>query len=241
MAYSPYRWVDGLQAAIYVHRRMEDQRLAREWYLNQGRRLHAIGSRLLHNYLPRNSELRKLRHERTAPLNSFTSNDSGVDSDEGSLENIDLLESYVDIELDPNGEEIKSRDVLFSSLFGQLSLPFTSLSTPVTPAISRSRPLTPSPLPLSSSDIDITAHHRATPGLAEYTSDDSPASSLCSCHAYQVVTLEWSCASDRGGRRPRSTVSPCKKMRTSKCCHRCVGHCRTVLLDTPPCSNSLLM
>jgi hypothetical protein len=218
---------------------MEDQRLAREWYLNQGQRLYATGSRLLHNYLPRNSELRKLRHERTAQLNSFTSNDSGVDSDEGSIENLDLLESYVDIELDPNGEEIKSRDVLFSSLFGQLSLPFTSLSTPVTPAISRSsRPLTPSPLPLCSSDIDITAHHRTTPGLA---SDDSPASSLCSCHAYQVVTLEWSCTSDRGGRRPRSDVNPHKKIRTSKCCHRCEGHCQTILLDTPHCTNSLLM
>lgn len=210
---------------------MEDQQLAREWYQSRGRSLHATGSRFLHNYLPRNSELRKLRLERTTPLNSFASRDSGVDSDEGSLENLDLLESYVDIDLEPNGGEILSREVSFSALFGQidtsLSRPFTSLSTPVTPAISRSNPLPPSPLPLSSSDLNIS--RQTTPGLPYDRSPDSPASSLCSCHAYQMVTLEWSCVSERSGKRPHSAgrSSP-RKIRSSQCCSRCKGHCQTV-------------
>ena len=149
---------------MYVHRRVEEQELAREWYQSHGRSLHATGNRILRNQLPSQGELSRLRLNRPRgkpPLSSLASNDSGVDSDEGSVEDLDILESYVDIELASSGGEIKSRDISYSSIFGKpadlsLSYPLMSLSMPST---SRSFP---------SSDIDIAG----------------PASSLCSCHIH---------------------------------------------------------
>ena len=144
---------------------MEDQSLAREWYESRGWGLHSAGNRLLHNYLPRNSELKKFCKEKkqAEKYGSLCSADSGIDFEmefPGSLEDLDLQESYVEIEVQPDSKEVLSREIAASLLFGRrrtsppLSRPrTTSISTPTTPALARSHiahsHITSSRLPLS--------------------------------------------------------------------------------------------
>ena len=201
-----------------------------------GRTPYTTGSRLLHNYLPKASELRQLRREKQLTKkasSSLTSNDSGVDSEQGSVENLNLdllqLESYVDIDLAPDSLEVTSREIHPSVLFSRmcenptLSCPVTSASTPTHPAH-----VTSSPLPVSTSDVDLTS--RSTPGLP-YATPPTATPTLCSCHAYQIITTmnRPSSSADRGrGHRLRSAGNSPSVTRGNRCCFRCEGHCRTI-------------
>lgn len=155
--------MDGLQCAKYVHRRMEDQLLAKEWHERCGYTLYSAGSRLQHNYLPRNSEMKRLRREkRQAKKGSVTlqSNDSAVDFS-SSLWHLDLQEGYIDIEVIAGNAEVVSREIHPSLLLGQChpSLPLTC-SQPPTPSTCTS--LTSSPtddlISCSTPNISVTAH-----------------------------------------------------------------------------------
>ena len=187
--------MDGLKAAIYVHERVEEQQLAREWYDSKKRTMHATGSRFLHNYLPTQRELSMLRRERgcgKAPLSSLASEDSGVGSVGGSLEDLGLLDSYIDIEVDSSGREVLSRVIPPSALFGKREIDDTpsSLTTHRDPHLTC---LTP---PLTSS----------TP-------------SLCTCHAHQMTNAP-ECRSLAEVNRPfHSANNSPRQPHTRKGCH----------------------
>ena len=240
--------MDGLLAAKYVHKRMLDQHLANEWYDTNGHTPYNASSRLLHSYLPKNSELKRFRRERRQTKTgsvSPTSNDSGVDSSGSSMENLvfDDIESYIDIEVSPDSSVI-SREINLAALFKQLeseTYNSVSLSTPTTPTTSR-KPSdytsSPSPLhlPVSVSDVDIAC--RSTPGLPYATRTlrhpSGSTSSLCSCHAYQIVKTERvrsTSAEERRRKRlkPQSAGHSPSLNPASKCCYRCTGHCRAIL------------
>lgn len=224
-------------AAKYVRRRVEDQLLAREWYESRGHSLHSAGSRLMHNYLPKKSEMRQFLMEKRqakSASSSLRSNDSGVVSDGGSLERVDLRDTYVVLEMPPNSNEVVSREVhplllteqrsANSSLFCPEAPP--SLSTPGTPDPTHTSRISSSPLPIFTED-SIT---RSTPGIQSPDLAVSPSASLCSCHAYQIVTLEWTrpSSTERSGRNRSRSTQNCPWLNQSRCCSRCQGHCKFV-------------
>ena len=225
------RWVDGLLAAKYVHSRMSEQLLAGEWYESNGRTPHSAGSRLFHNYLPKSSEMKRFQEERRVtqkPSSSLTSNDSGISSNRSSLDT-DPLESYIDIEVFPDSS-VTSREVLLSVLVSHHDLS-TSSSTPDASHTPSNH--SPSPAPPSESDAELASH--STPGLPypAHHSLAGSASSLCSCHAHQMVTMEWVRPASvrerrRRGREPErerpQSVRPVDH--GNRCCYRCLGHCR---------------
>jgi hypothetical protein len=238
-AWTCQMWVEGLLSAKYVQRRVEDQLLAREWYESHGHTLHSAGSRLLHNYLPKNSEMRRFRVERRqakSASSSIRSNDSGVVSDGGSLEHLDLRDMYVVLEMPPNSTEVITREIHPSLLSEQhsanssLFCPEATFSpSPGTPEHTHTSHTSSSPLPISTEDL-IT---RSTPGLPYTKSPNSPNSSsasLCSCHAYQIVTLDWTRPSggERGRRSGSRSTQNCPWLSQSRCCSRCEGHCKFV-------------
>lgn len=223
-----YRWVDGLLAAQYVYKRLEEQQLAREWYHRDGRTPHTAGSRICRNYLPKNSKLKQLRQERqlsNKPSSSLCSNDPGVGSAGGSLDNVnfDPLESYVDIEIAPDSMEVTSRELHPFLLFPRLSTMSCSVMTlPATPQV------TTPPLPVLTESIDLSSQSGP---LLPHSQSCEPAF-LCSCHAYQMVTIEWANGSDC--RRPRSAGTSPKLSQSGRCCHHCKGQCSTLLKDSWP-------
>ena len=167
---------------------------------------------------------------------SLRSNDSGVVSDGGSLEQVDLRDTYVVLEMPPNSNEVVSREVhplLLTEQHSANSSLFCpeapSLSTPGTPEPTHTSRISSSPLPIFTEDT-IT---RSTPGLPHTKSPDSPVStsaSLCSCHAYQIVTLDWTRPSsgERGRRNRSRSTQNCPWLNQSRCCSRCEGHCKFV-------------
>lgn len=161
-----------MECAKYVYRRMDDQMLAREWHESHGCSLYSAGSRLLHNYLPRNSEMKKLRREKRLAKNasmSLHSTDSGVEFPSS----LDSQEGYVEIEVMAGNVEVLSREVYPSLLLTQhhSSSPL-SCSQQSTHSSN-----TPSPTPSLTEDLLGCS----TPGLPHQNTNSSP-SSLHSCH-----------------------------------------------------------
>ena len=194
-----YRWVDGLLAAVYVQRRMEEQELARQWYVSRGRAIHAIGSRFLHNYLPSPRELMALHRDRQqqgkTSLASFVSADSGVDMGEGSLENLGLVESYIEIEMTADGQEFTSREIPPSVLFGKTVIESSFFSC--VPSLSGP----PSSLPTSSSHLPDP-----NPSVSKVRSPlASSTHSLCGHHAHQAECV----VSRSAGKSPRNSPDKC--------------------------------
>lgn len=220
-------------SAKYVQRRVEDQLLAREWYKSRGCSLHSAGSRLLHNYLPRDSDMKQFRREKLAKNASMSvcSNDSGVDTegDFPSLETLDLRESYVEIDVTPDSLEVVSREIHPSRVFAQHCTSFSldstrvfSMSTPTTPATAHSHNAS-LPIPITTENLAICS----TPGLPYARSHNSSTASLCSCHAFQVVTVDCS-RPDSWGRQPGLAGNSPQLNHNTRCCSRCEGHCRIV-------------
>lgn len=162
---------------------MEDQLLAREWHERHGCTLYSAGSRLQHNYLPRNSEMKKLRREKRQAKNgqvTLQSSESAVDSP-SSLWHLDLQEGYIDIEVVAGNAEVLSREIPPSLLLGQCpsSLPLTC-SQPPTPSTCTS----PTPTPTDDSDLMSCS----TPGSPQGNSNNS-SSSLYSTFPMDECTL----------------------------------------------------
>lgn len=158
-----------MECAKYVHRRMEDQLLAREWHESHGCTLYTAGSRLQHNYLPRNSEMKKIRRQKRLAKNasmSLQSTDSGVEFPSS----LDLQEGYVNIEVMAGNVEIE----IYPSLAQHPPSSPLSCSQQSTPSThsSSTTSLTPS---LTGDFLSCS-----TPGLP-HRDTNSSATSLHSC------------------------------------------------------------
>ena len=166
-------------------------------------------------------EGKKRERERREREEAHSSN-SSMESSSGTYSNPDTLdlqwESYVDIEVQPGSQEVLSREFIPSPLLGRRrprapsSLAFSlSHSTPTTPSQVRSS----SPLPIPN---DLMS--KSTAGLP-YSTSPSRLLSLCSCHAYQIITTSF-------GSRPGSGKNNHTPLPTSQCCTRCQGRCSVV-------------
>ena len=162
----------------------------------------------------RQRERGKRERENAHSSNSSMESSSGTNS---NPEPLDIQwESYVDIEVKPGSQEVLSREFTPSPLLRRCrpcgpSTLSSSHSTPTTPSQVRSSPL---PIP-----NDLMS--KSTPRLS-YSTSPSRLLSLCSCHAYQIITTSF--RSRPGSGQHNHTHSP-----SSHCCPRCQGRCSVVV------------